>query len=96
MEGLAKRKGCLIFFKCLNESRFHSYRTLMHYIGKLNPQSNFIFNVYFMNIRLFSRIFCKNTFYSFIQNLLQGVMIKTLYFHENNSPTRFNLIGCDT
>ena len=92
MEGLAKRRGCLIFFKCLNESRFHSYRTIMHYIGKLI----FIFNLYFMNIRLFSRIFCKNRFYSFIQNLLQGVMIKTLYFHENNSLTRFNLIGCDT
>ena len=33
--------------------------------------------VYFINIRLlFSRIFCKNRFYSFIRNLLKGVIME--------------------
>ena len=36
--------------------------------------------VYFVNIRLFSRIFCKNRFYSFIRNLLQGVISKYCIF----------------
>ena len=36
--------------------------------------------VYSFNIRLFSRIFFKNRFYSIIRNLLQGAVIKILYF----------------
>ena len=53
--------------------------------------------VYFINIRLFIRIFCENRFYSFIQNLLQGVMINTVFsirsglcygidIHHQNNP----------
>ena len=54
------------------ESGIHSNKTTIHYIEKYWNQ------VYFINIRLFNRMFCKNGFYSFI--LLQGVMIKILYF----------------
>ena len=35
--------------------------------------------VYFINMRLLTKIFCKNSFYSFIRNLLLGVMIKILF-----------------
>ena len=54
------------------ESGIHSNKTTIHYIEKYWNQ------VYFINIRLFNRMFCKNVFHSFI--LLQGVMIKILYF----------------
>ena len=36
--------------------------------------------VYFINIRSFSIIFCQNRFYSLNQNLLLGVTIKIIYF----------------
>ena len=36
--------------------------------------------LYFINIRLFSRTFFKNRFYSIIRNLLQGAVTETLYF----------------
>ena len=38
---------------------------------------------YFIKIRLFSRIFFKNRFHSFIRNLLQDAVIKICIFSKN-------------
>ena len=38
--------------------------------------------VYFINIRLFSRIFCKNRFYSFIRNLYRVLWSKHCIFSK--------------
>ena len=38
--------------------------------------------VYFINIRLFSRIFCKNRFYSFIRNLYRALWSKHCIFSK--------------
>ena len=39
--------------------------------------------IHFVNIRLISRIFCKNRFYSFIRNLLLGFTMEILYFQSD-------------
>ena len=39
--------------------------------------------IYFVSIRLISRIFCKNRFYSFVRNLLLGFTMKILHFQSD-------------
>ena len=39
--------------------------------------------VYLINIKLFSKTFCKNSYYSFNQNLLHGDTVKVFYFQQD-------------
>ena len=46
-------------------------------------KTKFSKQVYLINIKVFSRTFCKNSLYSYNQNLLHGATVKILYFQQD-------------
>ena len=64
--------------ECPNQSRFQLQNYYQLYWKMKSSQQ-----VYFINVRLFSRIFCKPKYF---QNLLQGGTFKILYFQLRSGP----------